>query len=305
MKTQFKLLPSICLSVMLPILGLGAVTSGCDTEAARTLAGKATVTSCQESCDKQRFFDCYDAAQHGGCYDDCASADNASIDKFNGCVDNTICDAECSVHIEGRSADVPAEERVDTGRTPQQSSSNCDTACAAMVADMCVPEDCSQLCSDTDFAFTIVYCNNVRNGCEFPAECTGEVAPVDACKDGCQQMQFFDCLGAADAIKCNQACDTVDDSTRTLFADCVDGSGTCDAACYTALDPSGPSADVAGCQDACDKLAFFDCVDGSTQSACRNLCMTASRSSAENLKSCSEGLCEDSSCYDTFVAENP
>lgn len=271
------------------------------------LASSALVSTCQDSCDKQRFFDCYVAAEHAQCYDDCASADEASIDKFNGCVKTTTCDAACSVHIQGKSNQVSDDDRVDTGRTPTTNASSCEMACAAMVADMCVPPSCSQACADSDLAFQVVYCDQVRSGCDFPPACGGEASPQDACKEGCQQMQFFDCITASDAIACNQSCtaSATTDEARTLFADCVEAAGTCDVACYKALDPNfQPGADVEGCQQSCDQMSFFDCIDAGTLSSCRQLCTSATSTSVESFKSCNQSGCQDSSCYDAFVAAN-
>lgn len=271
------------------------------------LADQSLVARCQDSCDKQRFFDCYDAQAHAQCYDDCASADASSINKFNGCVENTTCDAQCSVHVQGKSSQVPDEDRVDTGREPEPNASSCEMACASMVEDMCVPSNCSQACTDADLAFQIVYCDQVRNGCDFPPACGGEVSPTEACKEGCQEMQFHDCLTASEAISCNQRCtdSATTDETRTLFVDCVDGASICDASCYKALDPDfEPGADVAGCQDACDRMNFFDCIDSTTLSSCRQLCSSATNASVESFKSCNQNVCEDTSCYDSFVAAN-
>ena len=273
------------------------------------LAGVDSVSECQDKCDDYRFFECYDAARHAGCYDDCASASEDDIDKYVNCGSAVKCDLECSVNIEGRSEGVPAADRVDTGRTPTQTQnpSNCQSACSAMVADMCVPSDCATYCSDSDAAFAIVYCNNVRSGCDFPAECTGgsSASPADQCKAGCQQMQFFDCLSAAEGIACNQQCDQVDDATATLFASCTQSAGICDRACYSALDPNVSTADVEGCKDACDSQSRFDCIDAATQGTCRNKCDSASDNAIENFKACSQGICdENDGCYSSFAASN-
>lgn len=278
-----------------------ALLSGCF---GADLASTVKVEECQDSCDTQRFFDCYDAQQHAGCYDDCASASKDDVDKFVGCVRNAdFCDAACSTNIEGRSADVPAEDRVDTGREPEPQASNCESACQAMAAEMCIPGDCSPLCAESeDFRFAAVYCNSVRQGCDFPEECTGEMSPEDACLAGCDNLAFFDCIESSDQTACRQACATADDSTRENFAACT--QGICeDGSCLDTLNLSA-SADVGGCQSACDDLSFFDCIDAGTLSACRSTCETATPESVETFKSCTMGICEDDACYTQLVSAN-
>ena len=285
---------------------LALFTVACSSDGVGKLASAAKVSDCQEECDTQRFFDCYDAAQHAGCYDDCASATSGDIDKFVGCVEAAdFCDVECSTNIEGRSDEVPEEDRVVTEREPEPEADSCQTACAAMAADMCIPEDCSPLCAeDAEVRFAIVYCNSVREGCEFPEECSGKTSSADACAQGCDQLQFFDCLSAGDAAACRNECAATDEATQTNFASCVQSSGTCDGDCYTIINPDGPSADVAGCQSACDDLSFFDCVDAQGLSDCRTTCETASRESVETFKSCAEVICEDDSCYQQLLSAN-
>lgn len=293
------------INLFVAAVGLSAgLAAGC-LGGTSDLANAVKVDECQDTCDTQRFFDCYDAQLHAGCYDDCSAASQDDIDKFVGCVRNAdFCDVACSTNIEGRAAEVPEDERVDTGREPEPPASNCQTACQAMAADMCIPQDCSPLCTDSEVAFAVVYCNSVRDGCDFPAECTGEMSPEDACLAGCDQLAFFDCIDAGDQTACRTACGTADDTARENFSACAN-NGICDGG--ECLDNLGLSAgaDVSGCQDACDNLEFFDCIDAAGLSNCRTVCETATPSSVETFKSCAEGLCEDDSCYQQLLTANP
>ena len=276
------------------------------------IAGEDAVEECQDTCDQQRFFDCYDANEHAGCYNDCSAASADDIEVFVACVDNTTCDAACSTSIEGRAAEVPEEDRVDTGQQPVPGPTACQSACQAMAADMCIPEDCSPLCADEEVRFQVVYCNTVRNGCDFPAECTGGTTEGGgggggggggdaACKNGCDQLQLFSCISAGDLATCRNACSTADQATRDTFATCAQSDPGCTQDCYSVLVPEGPSADVSGCQEGCDNLEFFGCLDAQGLSDCRSTCQIADRDAVETFKSCAEGTCDDDSCYQVLL----
>ncbi len=296
-------------------------------------ASAAEVSTCQEACDKQRFFDCYDAAQHGQCYDDCGAASSDDINKFDGCVENTICDAECAVFIEGKAAEVDEEDVVVTDKDPEPPASSCEAACDDLVGAMCFPSEDIALCkaacaTDAETRFAIVYCNSTRTGCQFPDECTGEIgggsnnvvidnngvnpnngtSGDNGCSAGCDQLQFFDCIDASTSVACRNNCASADATTQQNFASCVQSSsGVCDEGCYTVLDPTfmgGGSANVSGCNMACDDMAFFDCIDAQTQSDCRTLCSTASASSVDTFIACNNDICDDDSCYTVFVNAN-
>ncbi len=296
------------------VLALGLVAA-CDGGGGggKNLASKAEVGGCQDSCDTQRFFDCYDASLQAGCYDDCSAASSDDINKFVGCVRGAdFCDIECSTNIQGRSADIEPDERVDTGRDPVAPASSCQTACAAMAADMCIEADCSPLCADSEFSFAATYCNSVRNGCDFPAECTGGSSTTNsgngaegACLSGCDSLAFFDCASSSEQTACRTACGSADDTTRNNFSACA-SADICDASCLDILgvEQTGPTADVAGCRDTCDNLEFFDCLDAQGLSDCRGLCATATADSIETFKSCGEGLCDDDSCYQVLINAN-
>lgn len=267
-------------------------------------ASAADVDRCQESCDQQKFFDCYDARLHATCYANCEEATSSQIDLFVGCVDNSVCDAECALEIEPE--------------TPAPSGDECVSACQDYVASGCeAPIDCESGCAalGPEERVGVVYCLGNRDGCELPDECTGYEGgggdggdggdggpdPVAECEAGCDDLAFFQCIQASDQANCRDLCETVDDDTREDFTACV-SAGICDDdSCYVLLSGESASGDVAGCQEACDREQFFGCIDAATQSVCRDKCEVAEADAIEAFKGCAGPSC-DPTCIDTFLS---
>lgn len=261
-------------------------------------APQAHIDECKGACNQQKFFDCYDAAAHANCFQDCEQSSTSDIETFVNCVGVEICDPECANHIEP-----PAPP-------PEPSASDCEAACDGLIADQCIPQidcatECGQLSSD-DKNF-IVYCADNRNGCEFPEACQfegEETTPQEECAAGCETMGTFDCIQATDVSECTTICQGLEDAAATSFATCVRADGICqDDSCYQQINEGGGSADVAGCKDACNDMAFFDCLDATGQSECRSACESAEKSDVDDFKACVDGgICEDSTCYDVNLA---
>lgn len=296
----------LCLALCLCLLGAACSSSsdedggdGGDGGDGEGPASADEIRRCHDACDQQKFFDCYDASLHATCYASCEEASGSQIGVFVGCVENSVCDAECALEIQPE--------------TPP-SGDECVTACEAFVASGCeLPIDCAAGCAALDPQERIgaVYCLSQRDGCELPEECAayGDSGPdpddpVAECEAGCDDLAFFDCIQASDQASCRDLCGTVDEDTRDDFTACVSAAGVCeDDSCYVLISGEGASADVAGCQDACDELQFFDCIDAATQSVCRDKCTESSADAVEDFKACADLSC-DPTCIGTFL-ESP
>lgn len=259
------------------------------------VAPAAAINECKQACDQQKFFDCYDAAMHAGCYQDCDGASESGIELFVGCVTNDICDVECAINIQP--ATPPPVTTVD----------DCETACNTLVTEQCIPPlDCAAQCagaSDEEKAF-LDYCESTRTGCEFVEACQFEEpeppTPQEECTASCERLGFFQCITGTDVAACTTTCATLDDQTASSFNSCV-SAGICqDDSCYALISEGGGSANVAGCKEACDDMAFFDCIDAGTLSTCRTTCDSASKDAVDSFIACNEGICEDDSCLVTL-----
>jgi|GEM_PF-2033914 len=86
-----------------------------------------------------------------------------------------------------------------------------------------------------------------------------------------------------------------------------DGGGATDGASNSGGDAPGASA-VAGCREACDRLQFFDCIDGDTHEVCWNACPNRVEGEVELFASCvmnSVPSC-DPACLDNLLdADEP
>jgi hypothetical protein len=260
---------------------------------------------CRNACNQQQFFDCYDAAEHAQCFDHCDEADLGQIDRFAACVGNDLCDAECAIHI------VPDAVTPAPG-TPGPAPSGCQDLCLDYLNDGCAPgftaADCLVACDEA--SALVVGCLDDRVDCTLPPACQDAFGgpadgPVTDCQDNCERMGFFDCITPLDAVTCSDLCAEAPASLVDQFNTCNDAAGICqDDSCYTLLNPSGGSADVSGCQAACDQMAFFDCLTPGQQSSCRAECTSASAGSVEDFKACAQGLCDDDTCFVLLQAAN-
>ncbi|MEM9189741.1 MAG: hypothetical protein AAGF12_11230 [Myxococcota bacterium] len=258
-------------------------------------ASPTEIQDCKEACNQLKFFDCNDAVDHATCFAGCDAASSNSIEVFSACVRNDICDASCSLNIQP-----------SAGGEPIPNGSGCVDLCGQFLAEGCAPgisvAECGEVCR-TDAA-VVDYCLGRRSGCTLPAECVEQVSapdPADDCRAGCEQLGFFDCITPTDVAACSTACGSAAPATLDQFVSCT-SAGICqDDSCFRILGGSA-SADVPGCQMACDNLQFFDCIDAVTLSECRNRCTTASAAAVDSFKACTQGLCSDDSCYRAFAA---
>lgn len=251
------------------------------------------IRNCQQACDQQKTFDCYDARAHATCYANCQQASSDDIAAFTGCVRADLCDAACALEIK---PDMPPP------------ASACVSECKEFIADGCAPQaDCESACAELveEERSLAVYCLSTRTQCTMRDGCPGVGEdPVAACKSSCDDLASFSCISAADQANCRNLCGTVDAAKRDNFTACAD-SGICkDDSCYRVLTGQPPGPDVAGCQTACDKELQFGCIDAPTQAACRTKCETATRSPIETFKGCAGrgATCSDGSCTSTFLA---
>lgn len=100
-------------------------------------------------------------------------------------------------------------------------------------------------------------------------------------------------------------CDTDEDETSSSDTEGASGEG----ASGEGASAGGPSdGAVDGCRSACDKLQFFDCIDGSTHGTCWNTCPERGDDDLELFESCvnnSSPSC-DPDCLDgLFDAPEP
>lgn len=279
-------------------------TIGCEVD--QTFSPDATdVEDCLSACDQQRFFDCYEAADHAQCRNDCENAtDVSAVRTFSACVRNAdFCDAECSTHLE------------PTDNNPPPAEDNCVSACQAFVDDGCLRGTeldgipCSSLCGalGTEQRFAVDYCANRRNVCELPDGCADTFdidgsgdGRLEDCQDACSDLEFFGCISGTEQATCRDLCGTVSESIRDSFSAC-DDDPSCSADCYSVINPDGPAPDVGGCRSGCDMMMTFNCLTPAEHSECRSACALAERDPIETFKRCSNpasgGICDTGACF--------
>ncbi len=255
-------------------------------------ATQSEIADCRDSCNQLKFFDCNDALDHAACFQNCDAASTPQIELFTACVGADICDPACSTHIRP-----PAPP-------PRPPADQCTPQCQTYLGEGCMPDvppaACAQLCAED--AALATYCLQNRSGCALPAGCMAEPPdPADDCRQGCESQARFNCITPTDAAECATRCATADQTTLASFMSCT-SAGICqDDQCYRILNPTGGSADVPGCRQACDDLAFFDCVNPATQATCRDLCAEASAPAVDNFKACAQGVCDGDACWRLFL----
>ena len=160
--------------------GLGDGADGVDGgDGGEPLASEAEVDACKDACDKLKFFDCIDSGEHAQCWDACGRVDSDAIELFDACVSTDVCDASCFDQLVD--AQVPVgdddDDDDDVGGGP-----GCLTACNA-INGACFEGsiDCAALCSvvTPEQETLIEYCNEARDGCDFPEECYAAFEEVD------------------------------------------------------------------------------------------------------------------------------
>lgn len=274
---------------------------------------------CKDACNQLKFFDCNDSADQARCFGACEAASSSAIELFVACVQADICDPSCTMNLyEQAPGDTGGGGDGDGGETGGGGGS-CAGACQDYVDAGCIPPlDCAGLCaslspSDQGYA---VYCVEHRDGCNLPPECgdglPGESDPAAECQDACDSLQFFDCIDAQTHAACRDLCSSADASDRDTFVGCVAAGACDDGACYdvfagggdgevTGVGEVGGGGDVTLCQSTCDQMEFFECIDASQHSMCRDVCTTASADSIDTFWACAGG-CEDDACYVEFLA---
>lgn len=225
-------------------------------------APAADQAECKEACNKLKFFDCNDAADHAACFLACESAPASGIELFVACVENDTCDPECAVDLEGQAGGEGGggeEEGGGGGEEGGTPTSSCPDACNEYVAAGCVPPvDCAGFCSSlSGFEQEFVgYCVDRRDGCTLPAECE------DALEGG-------------------------------------EGGVSEEGGVGEGVGEVGGDDPIMACQGACDDMQFFDCIDEAQHASCRELCTTAATDDIDTFVSCSFG-CQDDACWTVF-----
>lgn len=266
-------------------LGLGACSSddndpsnadagGAQTPDGQTPGGTkapaAQVSSCKDSCDKMKFFQCSSAGEQARCYSDCDAAASSQIDLFVGCAQNSICDPDCRTSIQ------PAPAPGQPAAPPPQGSVASGDSCAAA---------CDKA----------VQCNFLPVGAK--AECAQECAT--------QAYQYqIDCVLNNPCESIRQVCGGIDIEVDT-DGDGAAGGGTAGGGGTGGGSTGGDGAAVLACQSGCDKLNFFTCVSPDDHAACRALCGTAEAGKRETFQACAVSGGVDCAqlggCYTTFA----
>jgi hypothetical protein len=278
-----------------------------------------SVCACKWTCDKQRFFDCNDAAEQSACYYDCENSTDSKREVYLACVKNVVCDSQCRVGIKPAQAPTnPTPSAPPDTKTPD----TCKDLCNKYATDGCSEtskDRCLQGCDDEQGRQYISYCFAQRKQCMLPDECD----PFkETCKDICAAsggVPGFSCIPQGAAASCTSRCDKADRTVVKNFVTCAGTGVSCDASCYPAFDPDFKpvvTANVAGCKAACDKMKSNlpdACLDATQHSDCRTKCETASAAKIDTFRGCVQcddlagkascfgGRCSDAACYTTFV----
>ncbi len=151
------------------------------------------------------------------------------------------------------------------------------------------------------------------------ASTDGPVFVAASCASACDKVIACGLLTSDKRSPCVSSCMTqappalLECIARTA---CAALQSTCSAGLPDASfpDTSPPSFDsgqegfeIMNCQQACDSLHFFNCLDASGQASCRDRCTTAPMSKRNSFTSCGEaagGNCPNATdCFDVFVGD--
>ena len=118
--------------------------------------------------------------------------------------------------------------------------------------------------------------------------------PDDAdCVQGCDTLQFFDCIDAQTFTTCTALCMSADSTKKETFASCVESGqvGQCQAVeCYYEFDENAEAVptpqQLAECKQHCEDLAFFDCISGADAASCAATCDTYTKPEIEAFLIC-------------------
>jgi len=133
------------------------------------------------------------------------------------------------------------------------------------------------------------------------------------CEGVCQKLSFCGfvepgqgdaCLGECRArgtpaeLACAQSAACSEIQSR-----CGSGQGAADAA-FDSFNEGLEAFEITQCQEGCNHLAFFDCVNASEHATCRSLCETVARSKRASFESCANNSGSDCSrghnCFDVL-----
>lgn len=118
----------------------------------------------------------------------------------------------------------------------------CEAQCMAIAAEECIApfeeRECIAACSDRTEARIMRFNACDSSTCEtdycFPILVPLEPDNVGDCRDGCDTMQTFDCIDAAELTLCRETCGRVTFDAAETFASCT--RGICmDDSCLTQL----------------------------------------------------------------------
>src|SRR5690606_6626423 len=108
--------------------------------------------------------------------------------------------------------------------------------------------------------------------------------------------------GCVEPVDCGAVCAMVPESAHAFVAYCVERRDGCQLPeeCDAVLEDD-PDAE---CQDACDSMLFFDCIDAPQHSDCRSLCGSVDEDTRDTFTACAgDGICSDASCYEVLGGE--
>ena len=141
----------------------------------------------------------------------------------------------------------------------------------------------------------------------YPATCAGACDKVFACGLAAESMRAScvpDCL--ANAPQALLGCIAVTPCAK-LQSTCSTGFDASLPVVPPPFDSGQEEFEIMNCQEACDNLHFFSCLDAGEQATCRDLCTTAPKSRRNTFFTCGEaagGNCPSArDCFDVFVGD--
>lgn len=101
---------------------------------------------------------------------------------------------------------------------------------------------------------------------------------IDACKQGCDKMKFFNCSSAAEQARCYDDCEKATSKQIEVFTGCAQAS-VCDPDCRTSITPApstggtgGTGATSDSCGTACQKLVTCSLIKVGDKDKCVDVC---------------------------------
>lgn len=171
------------------------------------------------------------------------------------CSSSTTDDAAAIACINANScADIPSkcvDSSVDGPDDTNAAVAQCQSACSSLITRGCLDgtsgSECSTLCqtATSSSASSFQSCAFATTDCGGAAQCyalfSGKTpstppATIAECKQSCEDLAFFSCIGAAEQNSCGSRCELATVNQITSFNSCVDANATdCDQGevCYT------------------------------------------------------------------------